>query len=104
MREYVLSFAGVLAVGFLLMILMLLAAGLSAVGKCMGGALPEPLDATPVVDGHQVVVAGLGDEQEDRVGSDVDRGRPHGAGPQSGEVKLPRATRRASPVPSAFAR
>jgi len=42
-REYVLSFAGVLAVGFLLLISMLLAAGLSAVGKYMGGALPEPL-------------------------------------------------------------
>ena len=32
-----------LAVGFLLMISMLLAAGLSAMGKYWGGALPEPL-------------------------------------------------------------
>jgi membrane protein len=39
----VLSLAGLLAVGFLLMISMLLAAGLAAIGKYMGDALPEPL-------------------------------------------------------------
>lgn len=42
-REYILSFAGVLAVGFLLMISMVLTAGLAAVGKYMGDAVPEPL-------------------------------------------------------------
>ena len=42
-REYVLSLAGVLALGFLLMISMLLSAGLAAMGKYMGSALPEPL-------------------------------------------------------------
>lgn len=42
-REYVLSLAGVLALGFLLLISMLLSAGLAAVGKYKGGALPEPL-------------------------------------------------------------
>jgi hypothetical protein len=41
-REYVLSLAGVLALGFLLVISMLLSAGLAAMGKYMGGALPEP--------------------------------------------------------------
>lgn len=42
-RQYILSFAGVLAVGFLLMISMMLTAGLAAVGKYMGDTLPEPL-------------------------------------------------------------
>jgi membrane protein len=42
-REYVLSFAAVLAMGFLLLISMLLTAALAAVGKFMGGGLPEPL-------------------------------------------------------------
>jgi len=42
-REYLLSFAGVLALGFLLMISMLLSAGLAAMGKYMGGALPVPV-------------------------------------------------------------
>jgi len=42
-REYVLSFAGVLAVGFLLMISMVLTAGLAAMGKYMGDTLPVPL-------------------------------------------------------------
>jgi membrane protein len=42
-RAYVLSLAGVLAVGFLLMISMVLTAALAAMGKYMGGALPEPL-------------------------------------------------------------
>jgi len=42
-RDYVLSLAGLLAVGFLLMISMLLAAGLAAIGKYMGDALPEAL-------------------------------------------------------------
>ena len=42
-REYLLSFAGVLALGFLLMISMLLAAGLAAMGKYLGSALSEPL-------------------------------------------------------------
>ena len=42
-REYVLSLAGVLALGFLLVISMLLSAGLATMGKYMGGALPEPL-------------------------------------------------------------
>ncbi|MCW5734894.1 MAG: YihY/virulence factor BrkB family protein [Enhydrobacter sp.] len=42
-RGYVLSFAGVLTVGFLLMISMMLTAALAAVGKYMGNALPEPL-------------------------------------------------------------
>jgi membrane protein len=43
MREYLLSFAGVLALGFLLMISMLLSAGLAAMGKYFGSALSEPL-------------------------------------------------------------
>jgi len=42
-REYLLSFAGVLALGFLLMISMLLSAGLAAMGKYLGSALSEPL-------------------------------------------------------------
>jgi membrane protein len=42
-REYLLSFAGVLALGFLLMISMLLSAGLAATGKYLGSALSEPL-------------------------------------------------------------
>jgi len=42
-REYILSFAAVLALGFLMMVSMLVTAGLAAVGKHMGGLLPEPL-------------------------------------------------------------
>lgn len=42
-REYVLSFAAVLALGFLLLISMLLTAGLAAFGKFVGGGLSEPL-------------------------------------------------------------
>jgi len=42
-RDYVLSFAGVLALGFLLLVSMLLTAALAAIGKFMGGVLPEPL-------------------------------------------------------------
>jgi len=42
-RDYVLSFAGVLALGFLLLVSMLLTATLAAVGKFMVGFLPEPL-------------------------------------------------------------
>jgi len=42
-RDYVLSLAGVLAVGFLLMISMTLSAGLAAMGKHMGDMIPEPL-------------------------------------------------------------
>lgn len=39
-REYLLSFAGVLALGFLLMVSMLLSAGLAAMGKYLGNMLP----------------------------------------------------------------
>jgi membrane protein len=42
-RDYVLSFAGVLALGFLLLVSMLLTAMLAAIGKFMVGFLPEPL-------------------------------------------------------------
>ena len=42
-REYVLSFAAVLALGFLLLISMLLTAALAAFGKFVGGGLNEPL-------------------------------------------------------------
>jgi membrane protein len=42
-RDYVLSLAGVAALGFLLLVSMLLTAGLAAIGKAMGGLLPEPL-------------------------------------------------------------
>ena len=42
-REYVLSFAAVLALGFLLLISMLLTAALAAFGKFVGGGLSEPL-------------------------------------------------------------
>jgi len=42
-RDYVLSLAGVAALGFLLLISMLLTAGLAAIGKSMGGLVPEPL-------------------------------------------------------------
>jgi membrane protein len=40
-RAYVLSFAGVLAIGFLLLISMLLTAGLAALTKNMGNVVPE---------------------------------------------------------------
>ena len=40
-RAYVLSLAGVLAIGFLLLISMLLTAGLAAFTKTMGNAIPE---------------------------------------------------------------
>ncbi|MBX9776198.1 MAG: YihY/virulence factor BrkB family protein [Xanthobacteraceae bacterium] len=40
-RTYVLSFAGVLAVGFLLLVSMLLTAALSAAGKYLGTFIPE---------------------------------------------------------------
>jgi membrane protein len=40
-RSYVLSFAAVLAVGFLLMVSMVLTAGLAALGKYVGSMLPE---------------------------------------------------------------
>ena len=40
-RAYVLSLAGVLAIGFLLLISMLLTAGLAAFSKTMGNAIPE---------------------------------------------------------------
>ena len=42
-RDYVLSLAGVAAVGFLLLVSMLLTAALAAIGKFMGGLVPEPL-------------------------------------------------------------
>jgi membrane protein len=42
-REYVLSLAGVAALGFLLLVSLLLTAGLAAVGKAMGGVLPEAI-------------------------------------------------------------
>src|SRR5829696_7064727 len=42
-RDYVLSFAGVLALGFLLLVSMLLTAALAAIGKVMVGFLPEPV-------------------------------------------------------------
>jgi hypothetical protein len=42
-RDYVLSLAGVAALGFLLLVSMLLTAALAAIGKFMGDALPEPL-------------------------------------------------------------
>jgi membrane protein len=42
-RDYVLSLAGVAALGFLLLVSMLLTAALAAIGKFMGGLLPEPL-------------------------------------------------------------
>jgi membrane protein len=42
-RAYVLSLAGVLAIGFLLLVSMLLTAGLAAVSKTMGNAAPEAL-------------------------------------------------------------
>jgi len=40
-REYILSLAGLLAFAFLLLISMLLAAGVAAMGKFVGGGLPE---------------------------------------------------------------
>jgi membrane protein len=40
-RDYVLSLAGVAALGFMLLVSMLLAAGLAAAGRAMGGMLPE---------------------------------------------------------------
>jgi membrane protein len=40
-REYVLSLAGVAALGFLLLVSLLLTTALAAVGKAMGGVLPE---------------------------------------------------------------
>ena len=42
-RAYVLSLAGVLAIGFLLLISMLLTAGLAALTKNMGNVVPEAL-------------------------------------------------------------
>jgi membrane protein len=42
-REYVLSLAGVAALGFLLLVSLLLTAGLAAAGKAMGGVLPEAI-------------------------------------------------------------
>lgn len=42
-RDYVLSLAGIAALGFLLLVSMLLTAALAAVGKVMGGLIPEPL-------------------------------------------------------------
>jgi membrane protein len=42
-REYVLSLAGVAALGFLLLVSLLLTAGLAAAGKAMGGLLPEAI-------------------------------------------------------------
>ena len=42
-RAYVLSLAGVLAIAFLLLVSMLLTAGLAAVSKTMGNAVPEAL-------------------------------------------------------------
>jgi membrane protein len=42
-RDYVLSLAGIAALGFLLLVSMLLAAGLAAAGKTMGNSLPEPV-------------------------------------------------------------
>jgi membrane protein len=42
-REYVLSLAGIAALGFLLLVSLLLTAGLAAVGKAMGGVLPEAI-------------------------------------------------------------
>ena len=42
-REYVLSLAGVAALGFLLLVSLLLTTALAAVGKSMGGALPEAI-------------------------------------------------------------
>ena len=42
-RDYVLSLAGIAALGFLLLISMLLTAALAAIGKSLAGAMPEPL-------------------------------------------------------------
>jgi membrane protein len=42
-RDYVLSLAGVAALGFLLLVSMLLTAALAVIGKAMGGVVPEPL-------------------------------------------------------------
>ena len=42
-REYVLSLAGVAALGFLLLVSLLLTTALAAVGTSMGGALPEAI-------------------------------------------------------------
>jgi membrane protein len=42
-REYVLSLAGIAALGFLLLVSLLLTAGLASVGKAMGGVLPEAI-------------------------------------------------------------
>jgi membrane protein len=42
-REYVLSLAGVAALGFLLLVSLLLTAGLAAAGKAMGGVFPEAI-------------------------------------------------------------
>jgi membrane protein len=42
-RSYVFSFAGVLALGFLLLISMLLTAGLAAAGKSVGTIMPQAL-------------------------------------------------------------
>jgi len=42
-RDYVLSLAGIAALGFLLLVSMLLTAALAAIGKFMGGIVPEPL-------------------------------------------------------------
>ena len=43
LRTYVISLAGVAAVGFLLMVSMLATAAIAAAGKLMPGLLPEPL-------------------------------------------------------------
>jgi len=42
-RDYVLSLAGIAALGFLLLVSMLLTAALAAIGKFMGGFIPEGL-------------------------------------------------------------
>ena len=42
-REYVVSLAGVAALGFLLLVSLLLTAGLAAAGKALGGLLPETI-------------------------------------------------------------
>jgi membrane protein len=56
MRTYVISFAGVLSLGFLLLVSMLLTTALSAAGKYLGAFLPEAaLQATGLVVSFLVI-------------------------------------------------
>ena len=58
-RTYVLSFAGVLTLGFLLLVSMLLTTALSAAGKFIGGYLPEAIMQSAGFVASFVVIAML---------------------------------------------